>query len=295
MKISYFREFLVLSKYLNFSLAANHLHITQPGLSRHISGLEKEIGVKLFERDTHKVRLTEKGKQFSRGMQRIIDDYDSLREAILTGEVEKITIGCPYFGVNRYLSHIMSHFESAYPKVKIHYLPAYPDGIITGLFSQQVDVAVLPRVNFRNSDKLVFQDAFKESVVILLHKYHPLATKTKVRIADLENEIFIVVKGNYGDALFENWCEFCRERGFVPPKKILKTMTIEEGALSIKPDTGVMLLPQHLKETNISEEITCIDLDEKDCSLTISLVHHPMNQNPINKDFISFYLNNSGN
>ncbi len=64
MRISYLKEFIILSKCLNYSLAAKHLNITQPGLSRHIAALEDEIGVKLFSRDTHKVTLTRSGVQF---------------------------------------------------------------------------------------------------------------------------------------------------------------------------------------------------------------------------------------
>jgi len=293
MKLSYFREFIALSRHLNFSIAASQLHMTQPGLSRHISGLEKEIGIKLFERDTHVVKLTEEGKHFLGGIQKIIDDYDFLCEAVSKGGMEKITIGVPYYGVKKYLSNIIMLFESANPRVKINYLPAYPDAIINGLFSKEVDVAVLPRVNFLNSQDLIFHDVFNESVVILVNRNHRLATRTGVQVADLQNEYFISLVGFWGDALFEDWCELCHRRGFHPPRKKLETRSIEEAALSIKPDSGVMLLPEHLKEANISGNITCVDILDEDCSFAISLVRHPENQKPIIEKFISFYLKHS--
>ena len=292
MEIRYFREFLVLSNYLNFSVAAEQLNMTQPGLSRHISALEKELGVKLFERDTHRVVLTEKGHHFSNGIGKILEDYDFLCETLQKGGMEKITIGVPYFGVNRYLSPVMVPFENAFPEVKISYLPAYPDAIIAGLLSKQVDVAVLPKVNFRGTSNLVFDDAFNEPVVLLLHRKHPLADKGGVHIADLEHEKFITLKGNFGDALFESWYELCRRHKLSLPKITLKTMTIEAAALSMKPDSGVMLLPGHLKEANIAKGITCIDLLDTDCCLTIGLAHNPKNANPVIKKFIDFYLSN---
>lgn len=290
MKISYFEEFIVLSKYLNFSLAAKHLNMTQPGLSRHISRLENEVGIKLFKRDTHQVKLTEKGEQFSIGIQKILDDYDFLCESVTKDGLKKITIGVPYYGVNKYLSHVMSSFESAYVNIKIDYLPAYPDEIITNLLSMQVDVAVLPKVDFLNFEKLVFNDAFNESVVLMLNKSHPLAKKTGVKIAELKNENFIFLKGNWGDALFEYACDFCHKHGFVPPQKTKGIETIEAAALNMKPDTGVMLLPEHLQKANISGNVKCINILDEDCYLTISLVHHPENQNPIIDKFISYYL-----
>jgi DNA-binding transcriptional LysR family regulator len=290
MRISYFKEFIILSKYLNFSLAANHLNMTQPGLSRHISSLENEVGVKLFKRDTHQVKLTEEGEQFLRGIQKIIDEYDFLCESVTKGGLKKITIGVPYYGVNRYLSHIMSSFESAYANVKIDYLPAYPDEIITGLLSMQVDVAVLPKVDFLNFEKLVFKDAFNEPVVLMLNKSHPLATKTGVKMAELQNEELISLKGNWGDALFGYVCDYCHQRGFASAQKTKETETIEAAALNMKPDTGVMMLPEHLQKANISGNVTCIRILDEDCYLTISLVHHPENQNPIIDTFISYYI-----
>lgn len=85
MRIAYFSEFILLSRYLNFSLAARHLHMTQPGLSRHISMLEQEVGCTLFKRDTHSVRLSEKGKYFLKGIEKIAKDYDFLCETTSLG------------------------------------------------------------------------------------------------------------------------------------------------------------------------------------------------------------------
>ena len=293
MRISYFKEFIVLSKYLNFSLAAKHLHMTQPGLSRHISRLEDEIGVTLLERDTHGVRLTESGELFLRGIQKVVEDYDFLCESVSKGNFNRITIGVPYFGVNKYLSHIVSLFESANPMVKIDYLPAYPDAIIAGLFSRQVDIAVMPRVNFRNSEDLIFHDAFNESMAILVNQDHRLANRTGVRIFDLKDEKIIVLEGVFGDALFEYWRELCHQRGFSLPQKALETKTIEEAALRMNPQTGVMLLPGHVKKANISQNIKGIDILDEDCYLTVSLIHHPENKNPMTDKFILHYLEQS--
>jgi DNA-binding transcriptional LysR family regulator len=53
MDIEYLREFIILARYLNFTATAEMLHTTQPTLSRHISSIESEVGIKLFyERST---------------------------------------------------------------------------------------------------------------------------------------------------------------------------------------------------------------------------------------------------
>lgn len=119
--------------------------------------------------------------------------------------MRKLTIGVPYFGIRKYLSKTISLFEQVNPQLKINYLPAYPDAIISGLFTRKVDVAVLPKTPFKNNEELVFQDAFEEPLVVLLNRDHPLASQTKIEFNQLKNQEFIVLKGDYGDAMFETW------------------------------------------------------------------------------------------
>lgn len=291
MRISYFREFIALSKCLNFSLAAKQLNMTQPGLSRHISALENELGIKLFKRDTHLVKLTENGEIFLSGIQKIVDDYDFLCESVATEGLKKIIIGAPYYGVDRYLSHIIGPFKAVNSNVKIDYLTAYPDEVIAGLFSMQVDVAILPRVEFLNSEKLVFSDAFNEPVVLMLNKNHPLGNKTGVHLRELEYENMVFIKGNWGNALFEHTCAFFDQLGLAPLREKKEADSIEAAALNMKPDNGVMLLPEHIKKKNISGNIKFIKILDETCFLKICLVHHPANQNPIIHKFIRYYLN----
>ena len=67
MRIEYMREFVAIHDEGNFSRAARSLFMTQPALSRHMQELERELGVRLIDRDRHSVSLTE-----------IIDDYYGL-------------------------------------------------------------------------------------------------------------------------------------------------------------------------------------------------------------------------
>ena len=64
MELYHLRYILKLAKLLHFSKAARELNITQPYLSQCVAQAEQELGVKLFERKTRSVCLTESGEAF---------------------------------------------------------------------------------------------------------------------------------------------------------------------------------------------------------------------------------------
>ena len=61
MEIRVLRYFLTVAREENITKAAEVLHITQPALSRQLAQLEEELGVKLFDRGTRKITLTDEG------------------------------------------------------------------------------------------------------------------------------------------------------------------------------------------------------------------------------------------
>lgn len=64
MNTSQIQCFLTIADTLNFARAAEQLHITQPAVTQQLHALEKELGVRLFHRSTHSVRLTDEGMLF---------------------------------------------------------------------------------------------------------------------------------------------------------------------------------------------------------------------------------------
>lgn len=74
--LDYSREFVVLASHLNFTTAAKELHISQPGLSRHVAELEKEVGFTLVDRNP--VKLTPAGKNYLHGIMPVIEALDDV-------------------------------------------------------------------------------------------------------------------------------------------------------------------------------------------------------------------------
>src|SRR5690625_3332629 len=79
MELRHIRYFIVLANELNFSRAAEKLHISQPPLSRQIRELEENIGAQLFYRTRRRVQLTDAGKVFLKKAYQILDQIEQAR------------------------------------------------------------------------------------------------------------------------------------------------------------------------------------------------------------------------
>lgn len=111
----------------SFSRAAKKLYLSQPSLSLTIKKFEREIGIQIFDRSTAPIRLTEAGKVYMDGIQRILavendfkaylDDYKELK----TGS---LTIGAPHMFSSHLLPTLISQFLMMFPKIEIRLVEA---------------------------------------------------------------------------------------------------------------------------------------------------------------------------
>lgn len=116
---------ILLSQVGNFSQVAESLDISQPALSKQILNLEKEIGVKLFDRNCVPVQLTPAGEYFIREAQELLYKEDQLLRSMdryKTGEAGQLTIGITPFRGSYLIPEIVKSVRSKYPgiMVKLH-------------------------------------------------------------------------------------------------------------------------------------------------------------------------------
>ena len=76
MELSYLREFATFTEYMNVSEAARHLFLSKSALSKHLAGLEREVGVQLFTRDGS-LQLTPAGIYLVGESEKLLKAYDN--------------------------------------------------------------------------------------------------------------------------------------------------------------------------------------------------------------------------
>ncbi|KIP26977.1 LysR family transcriptional regulator [Bacillus thuringiensis] len=120
MELRHIRYFLALAEELNFSRAAEKLHIAQPPLSKQIKELEEEIGANLFNRTKRHVELTNAGQVFLDKAYQILDQVEQAcisTRLTSTGTEGELVIG--FSGSVQDLIQTIQRYRERYPKVGI--------------------------------------------------------------------------------------------------------------------------------------------------------------------------------
>lgn len=111
-----------LAQVRNFSQLAEDLHISQPALSRHIQGLEREIGVKLFDRTTSPLTLTPAGAYFIEEAKALLYKEDQLlrtMDRFKSGEAGRLTIGVSPFRCMYLMPDVVKTVRKQFPGVQV--------------------------------------------------------------------------------------------------------------------------------------------------------------------------------
>lgn len=172
------RAFVTVGELQSFAAAAKALHLSQPALSRRISHLEEQLGVRLFDRTTRSVGLTSLGGRFLDEVRGLVEDMDrsvlSLRDAaeLETGDV---TIGCVFSAVHHFLPPVIRAFRERHPRVLVRIIEEGADEVLASVKHGEADLAV----NYigMQDPEVEFAPLLKEPYVLACPAAHPLARR----------------------------------------------------------------------------------------------------------------------
>lgn len=281
MHIEHFKEFITLAELLNYSVAAEHLYLTQPVLSRHIKGLEEYLGAQLFIRSTQNVTLTTEGRFLYENLPMVINRLDHLItrvKQVNNSEELSVTLGTPFYAVRDYLKDIPSYLKKHYPNLELRLVMDDPNELIRYLYSDKVDIIIIPNMPFPGSVKLSFFDLYDERIGILCNKEDLLAQRDEIDLMELEGKTILNVESNYFDTMWRQIATQCSELGFEPPEPILYNQ-MESVLMEINNSHSIMVTGEHARSATMYD-VKFIPFKNEFCTRRISLCHKQKNNNP---------------
>lgn len=187
MEIRVLRYFLAVVREESITKAAEVLHITQPTLSRQLSQMEEEVGVRLFDRGTRKIKLTNEGILLRRRAEEILQLVDKTEKELVEQDEQvegKISIGCGEIATVQMLPELIRTFREKYPRVSFDIFTATADLVIEQMDKGLLDIGLLLEpVDMEKYDFIRLD--MKENWVVLMRPDDPLAEKDYVTAEDL--------------------------------------------------------------------------------------------------------------
>lgn len=173
--------------------AAKELHIAQPSLSRAISSMEGDLGVKLFERQGRNVQLTQYGKIVLDYAQVILDDLHEMKRSIDTAkDPENSTVTVSYYAASRIISPFLDRFRKEHPDTIIRLLRSHANVLSPGaepLGRPEADLVL--STSHRPVRNKRTTTLFKEPIVLALRADDPLTKQPYVDALQLRSQRFV--------------------------------------------------------------------------------------------------------
>lgn len=234
MELRHLRYFVVAAAEENFNRAASRLNIAQPALSRQIRDLEDDLGVALFDRSIHRVKLSPVGRVFLDDAQRILRDVEKARERArraARGQSGLIRVGFNRISGRQMMLPIsLRAYRTAHPDVEVELSPLFAQKQIDALRKGQLDAGFFC---FRPQDDPDFGyvDFGREEIVLALPRDNPLAAKADLSLLDLVDEPFVYFPRSFNALMYDHVMGQCTAGGLTP--RIVQEVITEEALLSL--------------------------------------------------------------
>ncbi|MDQ6434282.1 LysR substrate-binding domain-containing protein [Mesorhizobium sp. LHD-90] len=191
--LKHLATFVAVAEELNFHRAAERLTMAQPAVSRIVLELEERLGVKLLERTTRKVRLTESGRYLLEEAQEIlgrIDVAENTVRLLASGTKAILRVGYTTITGHSLVPDITREFRIANPDVRVEltylHAPAQRDKIL----QDEIDLGFIEG-SFQNSE-IESRPVARHRLMALLPPEHPLASKSELTVEELAREQLVM-------------------------------------------------------------------------------------------------------
>jgi DNA-binding transcriptional LysR family regulator len=233
---------IVLAEELNFSRAADRLHITQPGLTKQIAELESRLGFPLFERNHQTVEVTDAGRAF----------VEEARLSVLHGEravqAARAVIGNAEFvlriGRSPYTdpfftSALLSIRLPLFPRLRLDLSSGFSCDLVRDVLAGKIDMAI---ANEPPHSPLLSMTKIADSpFYVAMSEDHELASQRSVHLGELDKENWVVFGRSMHPPLYDSIMRVT-EAHQVSPRELHHIMVPEEAYQPVAENGGLALL-----------------------------------------------------
>ncbi|MCI9576747.1 MAG: LysR family transcriptional regulator [Clostridiales bacterium] len=268
MDLNQVNNFLSVAQTLSFSGAARRNGVPQSTVSRHISDLEAELGVKLFYRTKRDVKLTGEGRAFlpyAKEMLETARKANHVVKQLHEGAEGRLSIAT-IITSSMVLADCLREFGKRYPDILVDI--TYVSGCEPEWEEREdkYDFHFLHRDILPEGDDFDFLVTHTDHLGVVVPKGHPMLQEP-LNFSALKAEKFIMVSEEESPLLYMQVLDVCRAHHF-SPQIINRFDTVKSVLLSVGAGLGVSILPLAIPRMILPELVEVIPIDDMDTSVT---------------------------
>lgn len=246
MELRHLRYFVAVAEELNFRKASERLRVAQPALSSQIKDLEAELGVRLLDRNTVGVRLTDAGRVFlaetrltlKQAGQAVIAAQEAAR-----GQRGRLAVGYSPLLMG-FLPEILKKFSGKFPEVEVSLLEMAMGDQMVGVEAGSLQVGFTIGGILPIPAGLKYVELLRSPVRVVVGRGHRLAKVRRVALADLVKEPLLCLSNRRGTLLHVETIRPMFTKRSLKPVQIKRIDGAESFRAMLESGAGVSLMPE---------------------------------------------------
>ena len=203
MELRHLQFFIAVAEELSFTRASRRLHVVQSAVSSAIQGLERELGAPLFDRDRHRVALTDAGQALLPEARATLAAAQAARDAVAQAQAGlrgTLTVGTMVSIGTVDVAGLLGRFHTTHPGVAVHlrHAPAGSAGLAALVIAGELDLALVALPGQAPAG-LRLQPLTEEPLILIAARDHPLAGRRGVSLDQLTGEDFVDFPPGWGN------------------------------------------------------------------------------------------------
>jgi DNA-binding transcriptional LysR family regulator len=193
LKLHDLHVFMAVVQAGSMSKAATLLNTGQPAISRCISELERELGVRLLDRGRQGAKPTEYGRALLEGGTAAFDDLRQTVRSISSlsdPAVGEVGVGCNPFLAASFVAAVIERLSRRYPRAVFRLTPAYVEILYRELTERNVDFLIARRSGSLADERLQYEFLFEDKYWVLAGAKSPWARRRSIDLIELANELW---------------------------------------------------------------------------------------------------------
>ncbi len=191
--------FITAAKYKSFSKAAAALYLSQPTLSRSISSMEEELGIRLFSRNTfHGIEVTPAGKlmleAFTHARKEVISALDKAKKLEQETQLH-MTVGL-LIGqlLDERLEDYLARFRLSFPNARVNIKRNTYQALMAALRANEIDIIYMPQWQFEEHSGLTIVFVGKmETILVIPKRLIPTVEDRPYSLTEFQEQTFITL------------------------------------------------------------------------------------------------------